>query len=180
MTSRTLVTVPLFAILGGMTISVRAAGDKVAFPADFAGGVLYWTQDRPNGNQVRDYFTSRAAIDAAKRGAPFPSGTVITVVQYAARLDGDGKPARDASGRFAKDALRGFTVMEKRAGWGTEYPENVRNGEWEYQTFTAGRSPNASANLTNCFTCHKMVEKQDFVYSLENMKTADISRSPTR
>ena len=41
--------------------------------------------------------------------------------------------------------------MEKRGGWGTEYPEDIRNGEWEYQAFTAERKPNEKANLTACF-----------------------------
>ena len=30
--------------------------------------------------------------------------------------------------------------MEKRKGWGTEYPDNIRNGEWEYQAFTPAKA----------------------------------------
>jgi len=29
--------------------------------------------------------------------------------------------------------------MEKRTGWGSEYPEAKRNGEWEYQVFHADK-----------------------------------------
>jgi hypothetical protein len=61
--------------------------------------------------------------------------------------------------------------MEKRAGWGNEYPDNIRNGEWEYRAFKADKTPNTAANLTNCFTCHKPLNPaQDFVFSYDKMK----------
>jgi len=30
--------------------------------------------------------------------------------------------------------------MEKRAGWGADYPPAKRNGEWEFQAFDARQS----------------------------------------
>lgn len=152
--------------------SVRAGGDKVAFPENYAQGVLYATIDRPDNKQYRELYTSRAAIDAAKKGQPLPSGTVLTLVQYAAKLDAQGNPEKDANGRFIKTNIVGYTVMEKRTGWGAEYPETQRNGEWEYQAFRADKTPNAQANLTACFNCHKPLDKQDFVYSYERLKAA--------
>src|SRR5262245_34674789 len=62
--------------------------------------------------------------------------------------------------------------MEKRAGWGAEYPDNVRNGEWEYQAFKADKSVNTGANLGACFNCHKPLDKQDYVYLYDKMKAA--------
>ena len=73
---------------------VRAGGDKVGFPADYAKGVVYMTLDRPENKQVREYYTSQAAVDAAKKGEGLPDGTVITVVQYAAQLDAQGNPTK--------------------------------------------------------------------------------------
>src|SRR5687768_4194408 len=126
-----------------LTMSARAGGDKVAFPENYAQGVLYTTVDRADNKQYRElYVTPREAIEAAKKGEPLPSGTVLTLVQYAAKLDEQGNPVKDANGRFIKDKLLGYTVMEKRTGWGAEYPENIRNGEWEYQAFRADKSVN--------------------------------------
>ena len=62
--------------------------------------------------------------------------------------------------------------MEKRTGWGTEYPDDLRNGEWEYQAFKADKSVNDKANLKNCFVCHKPLDKQDFVFSYDKLKSA--------
>ena len=69
MTSPTTVTIAaLVAIVTGFAVgAVRAAGDKVAFPENHAKGVLYWVQDRPANKQVREYYTSPAAVEAAKK-----------------------------------------------------------------------------------------------------------------
>jgi cytochrome P460 len=155
------------------TAQVRAGADNIAFPADYAKGVIYMTLDRPENKQVRDYMTSQAALDAAKKGAPLPNGTVIIVVQYAAQLDAQGNPAKDASGRMIKtNNIVGYNVMEKRTGWGAEYPEIKRNGEWEYQVFRADKTPNPNANLNSCFMCHKPQAEQDYVFSYDKLKIA--------
>jgi plastocyanin len=68
-----------------------------------------------------------------------------------------------------KGDLLAYTVMEKRAVWGTEYPPELRNGEWEYSAFTADKKFNQKANIKACFECHKPHEKQDFVISLAQL-----------
>ena len=173
MTIRSLVTIAAIAGLGA-TLQARAGGDKVVFPENFAKGELYTTVDRPDNKQYRELYVSPpAALEAAKRGEPLPSGTVLTLVQYAAKLDANGNPEKDANGRFIKtDTILAYTVMEKRPGWGAEYPESQRNGEWEYQAFKADKTPNTGANLTACFNCHKPLDKQDFVFSYDKLKSA--------
>jgi hypothetical protein len=151
---------------------VRAGGDKIAFPTDYEKGVLYTTIDRPDNKQYRELFATPEAVEALKAGKEMPSGTVLTLVQYRAKLDAAGNPEKDGNGRFIKGELLGYTVMEKRTGWGTEYPDDIRNGEWEYQAFTAARAVNEKANLKNCFVCHKPLDKQDFVFSFEAIKAA--------
>jgi len=155
-----------------LAMQANAGGDKIAFPQDYAKGVLYTTIDRPDNKQYRELYGPAAALDAAKKGEPLPSGTVLTLVQYAAKLDPQGNPEKDANGRFIKTNIVAYTVMEKRTGWGTEYPDNIRNGEWEYQAFKADKTPNPAANLTACFNCHKPLDKQDFVFTYDKLKTA--------
>src|SRR4051794_36293077 len=76
-------------------VPAYAGGDKVAFPENHAAGVLFTTVDRPNNKQSRELYTSAEALDAAKKGEPLPSGTVITLIQYAAKLDAQGNPEKD-------------------------------------------------------------------------------------
>ena len=89
-----------------LTVAVRAGGDKIAFPENYAKGVMYWSFDRADNKQHRDYYAPKAAIDAAKKGQPLPSGTVLTMVQYSTKLGADGNPEKDANGRFIKGQAR--------------------------------------------------------------------------
>jgi Cytochrome P460 len=78
-------------------------------------------------------------------------------------LDPNGTPVKDGSGRFSKTELKAFRVMEKRTGWGSEYPANKRNGEWEYQAFLVDGRADARANLDSCFQCHKNGDSANFM-----------------
>jgi len=96
-----------------LTVGVRAGGEKIAFPENYAKGVLYTTVDRPDNKQYREVFTSQAALDAAKKGQPLPDGTVITLVQYAAKLDAGGNPEKDALYLSANPARNDGTTVHR-------------------------------------------------------------------
>jgi hypothetical protein len=147
-----------------LATQVRAGGDKVVFPEGFDKGVMFTTVDRADNKQFREFYASQAAVDAAKKGQPLPSGTVITMVQWKAKLDAAGNPEKGADGHFVKGDLNGYAVMEKRTGWGTEYPDTLRNGEWEYQAFTPAKAVNAAAKLNTCFECHLPKKSDDYVF----------------
>jgi Cytochrome P460 len=156
-------------------VEVRAGADKIAFPENYAKGVVYMQIDRAQNKQLTEYYVSPEAIAAAKSGMPLPSGTTIIAVGFAAQLDAQGNPVKDAKGNFVKTGSpTGYRVMEKRAGWGTDYPEDKRNGEWEYQVFRADKSINPTADLNGCFGCHKPQAKQDFVFTYDKLKAASL------
>jgi hypothetical protein len=48
---------------------------------------------------------------------------------------------------FADGRLFRYVVMEKRAGWGADYPADKRNGEWEHQAFNAERESRSPLRL---------------------------------
>ncbi|HWA37759.1 MAG TPA: cytochrome P460 family protein, partial [Burkholderiales bacterium] len=107
--------------------------------------------------------------DAVRKGKPIPSGAVLTLVQWSVEQDEKGVPKKDANGRFIKKDILAHTVMEKRTGWGAEYPATKRNGEWEYQVFNATGIANPKANIDGCFQCHLPHAKQDYVISLARL-----------
>lgn len=149
--------------------AVYAARDKVNLPK-WENHLLYGRVDRADNKQVRElYVEPPSAVDAAGQGKPLPDGTVLTMVAYRAKLDDEQKPVTDSAGGFQKAELAGVFVMEKRSGWGTEYPADLRNGEWEYQAFTPAGAVNEKANIANCFKCHKAQEAHDFVFSYQRL-----------
>jgi plastocyanin len=179
---RLLPLVPVVAVTVAVLVVPSAAGpDKVQFPAKWKEHVLYSVVDRHDTKQYRElYASSQAAVDAMKAGKALPDGTVLTLVQYKAQVDATGAPVKDAKGRFVKGDLIAFTVMEKRAGWGGEYPADLRNGEWEYAAFNPAGVLNEKANYKACFQCHKPHEKMDYVISLAALRGAAGSTAAPR
>jgi len=152
------------------TAGVSIAGpDKIKYPADYLKGTLYATIDRADTKQYRELYASPGVVEAVRAGKPIPSGAVLTLVQWSVHQDANGVPLKGPDGRFIKNNILAHTVMEKRTGWGAEYPPEWRNGEWEYSAFTADGQFNPKPNYKGCFECHKPHEKMDFVMSLAKL-----------
>ena len=165
---------PVLTAVAGAVLAANAwAGpEKIKFPSDYLRGVLYQTVDRTDVKQYRELYKQADVVDAVRKGKPIPSGAVITLVQWSVEQDANGVPLKGSDGRFIKKDIIAHTVMEKRAGWGADYPFDwPRNGEWEYAAFTADGAPNPKANANNkaCFTCHLPHAQQDFVISLAKL-----------
>lgn len=128
--------------------------ELVKFPENYDKGVNYTTVHR--GNVREELYTSREAIEAVQNGETIPDGTVITLEIY-----------RD-------EELDEIFVMEKRTGWGDQTPQGTpRNGDWQYQEFNGDRSLDYEEDIGRCFTCHANQERDDFVNTLDEMKSYD-------
>lgn len=172
MTFNLLRSAAAFAALGlaaTLGVSAIAGPDNVKFPQEL--GQLYGSLDRADLKFYREFYAHPpAAAEAAREGKPLPSGTVLTMVSYKAKLDDKGEPVKDTTGRFVKGDIAAYAVMEKRTGWGAEYAPELRNGEWEYQAFTAAKAVNEKANIKGCFECHKPKETIDYVFTFDRLK----------
>lgn len=145
-----------------------AGPEKVAFPP-YQTHVLYTVIDRSDIKEVRDLYAIPEAVKMARAGQPLPSGSVLTLVHFKARVDDKGDLVKDPNGRLVKGELDRIGVMEKRTGWGTEYPEDIRNGEWEYALFRPDGTRNEKANIKACFECHKPKSGEDFVFTFSKL-----------
>lgn len=154
---------------GAVGIASAQAPEKIKYPADYLKGTLYGTVDRPDNKQYRELYASPGVVEAVRAGKPIPSGAVLTLVQWSVHQDEKGVPLIGPDGRFMKKEIIAHAVMEKRTGWGTEYPATLRNGEWEYASFSAAGALNMKANYKNCFTCHLPHEKLDYVMTLSKL-----------
>ena len=159
------------AILFVVATSASAGPEKVAFPA-YQTHVLYTVLDQPEIKELREAYINPEALKAVKPGQPFPSGTVISLPTFKALVDDKGELVRDPNGRLVRGRLDRIVVMEKRTGWGVEYPEDLRNGEWEYARFRPDGSRDPQANIKGCFECHKPESKRDFVFTFSELLKA--------
>ena len=91
---------------------------------------------------------------------------------YKAKLDADQNPVVGSDGFFEQDEMAGIAVMEARAGWGAEYPEQIRNGTWEYALFDTKQHTLVERDYQPCFECHKPLHSADYVFSLDALTDA--------
>jgi hypothetical protein len=160
------------AVLVFAVITFAMAGaEKVIFPA-YQAHVLYDVLDQPENKEVRELYVNPEALKSLKAGQPLPSGTVLSAPTFKAVLNDKGELVKDANGRLVRGRLDRIVVMEKRTGWGAEYPSDLRNGEWEYARFGADGAPSQNVKYDACFQCHKPKADQDFVFSYQQLVKA--------
>jgi hypothetical protein len=156
----------------GIAASAMAGPEKVAYPESYRTEfVRYITIDRPDRKIVRWFYVNPEALAAAQPGEDLPDGTVLIMEDHQARLDAREEPVVDAQGRFiSTDEVTNVFVMEKRPGWGAEYPPEMRNGEWEYAWFLPDGARKADAKFDGCFACHMNRAGRDFTFTFTFVK----------
>ena len=151
-------------------MSAKVAKTNVTFPEDYKKTFTrYHTINFPDRKQVRDYFASPEVMAAVKAGKPVPNGGVLFVEVYGAKLEG-GKPVTAADGFYVRDKLSFYTAMAKGAGWGKEIPEILRNGDWHYAVFSTDKTRRAAVNQATCLACHKPLDKDDYLFTIKEIK----------
>jgi cytochrome c553 len=143
----------------------------MVFPRDFPRGFTqYLTSNNPEQNAVSKTYVNAVGLAAAKAGKPLADGSTIIVVNYAAKLDADGKPVVEKDGSWAVDQIKSYTGMEARAGWGKDIPELLRNANWNYAVFTADKAPRAEVNQAVCLACHTPKKDESFIFSWKELR----------
>ncbi len=159
--------------LAAAVTTAAAETDQIAFPL-YQTHVLYAVYDVARIKQVREAYINPEALKKIRPGEPLPEGTVITMPAFKAVLDEHGEPLKDANGRYIRGSLELVLVMEKRAGWGAEFPEDIRNGDWKYQRFRPDGIRDDQVAAKACLTCHKPKRADDYLFTAQDL--IDFSR----
>jgi cytochrome c553 len=151
----------------------NVAKTRVAFPEGYKESfVKYHTINFPATKQVRYYYANKPAVQAAKARRPLPDGSVLFAEVYTAKLDADKNPVKGADGFFVAEKLVAYTAMASGAGWGAEFPEMLRNGDWNYAVFTTEKQQRAGVNQAECLACHKPLDAASYVFTLKELAAA--------
>ena len=130
------------------------AGSHMTFPKDFPRQyVLYVEESNAEQKTTKRSYVNHLAFDAARAGKPLPAGSAIIV--------------ENSTG----GEVKGYAAMESRAGWGTDIPELLRNGDWNYALFDAAKQ-RRDFNYARCLACHKPKESTSFVFGLDKIAQA--------
>ena len=86
-----------------------------------------------------------------------------------AKKDDDGEVIESVLGQRIRGDLALVAVMEKQAGWGDQFPEELRNGDWDFAAFKPDGS-DAKKDLDSCRSCHAPLGDLKHVWSFEHMQ----------
>jgi plastocyanin len=128
--------------------------DRIGLPENYATDFkLLFVLDRPDRKLARAICGNDIAAQR-KEGEPFAYGSVLLMISYIVKLDGDGKPVLDDKGHYIRQKLVTYHVMRKEKGFGEAYGEQ-RSGEWEFVAYKADGSYDSRPENTNfCAACH--------------------------
>lgn len=140
-------------MIGATAILAHAEPNRVVFPADLDTLVHYSTVRR--GPSTEHIMTTQAALDAMKAGKPTPDGTRFVLVD-----NRGGAPYR-------------IFVMQKGAGFGTEYDERRRTADWQFQWFWPDKSVNMQENTARCQACHQSRAENEYIFTFNQLKAFD-------
>jgi hypothetical protein len=77
-----------------------------------------------------------------------------------------------SDGLFVPDKLILYTAMARAAGWGKDFPEMLRNEDWNYAVFTTDKQHRAGVNQAECLACHKPLDKVSYTFTLKELAAA--------
>jgi hypothetical protein len=144
--------------------------NRVAWPENYATHfVRYHSVDKPKVDKpakIRFFYVNTEALARAKSGEPLPDGTILIMEDRKIVLGDDGNPMTDKQGRFIPtNEILSVIIQQKKAGWGNEYSEEIRNGDWEYAVFFADGTRKNNIEYDKCFACHKMQAEADYNFT---------------
>lgn len=152
-------------------VAAPTRADGIALPKDYKTSFTnYLSLDRTqNADQIMRMFGNDKLLAAAKAGKELPDGSVIVGEIYKAKVGADGKPIVSSLGRRIRDKLALVVVMEKRAGFGKDLPEELQNEGWDFAAFKPDGT-DAGKDLNACRACHAPLKETQHLFSIEHMK----------
>ena len=149
-----------------------AGAELIDFPDDYKSTFTYVTtrDQHLGGNTVVDIYANYMAIYGANGADPLANGSVMLMETYRPNWTMTNsrcwtKTARD-QGPVPRHRHDG-----KAQRLGEIYPEELRNGEWEYALFTTNGVAR-DRPITSCLECHGPLHELDYVYTF--FELADI------
>jgi len=138
-----------------LTVAV-GAGVRLRSPKPLPKACFTPPSTVPTTSSIANAMRRRWPSTRVKAGQPIPSETVITMVNLEAKLNAAGVPEKEpmaASWRPTRSRLR-RDGSARRLG---QPPDDLCNDK---------------AHLKACFTWHKPLDRQGFVFSFDKMRTA--------
>lgn len=140
----------IFALALAISTPAMTEENRVTFP-EIEALEQYTTVTR--GEVTEFIYTTPEALAAIRAGQPVPNNTQFVLQDWR-----NGEVYR-------------LFVMQKGEGFGAEYDEATRAGDWQFQWFWPDRSVNLDENTERCRACHQSRSENEFLYTYNAART---------
>ena len=113
-------------------------------------------------------FANNVAMKGMKDGK-YAFGSVLVAEVYKTKKDKNGEVVESELGRRIRDKFALIAVMEKQSGWGKNFKEEHKNGDWDFAAFKPDGSAHTSKDLNECRACHARLVDSDHVFSFAHI-----------
>jgi len=142
---------------------------ELQLPADYKSQGPYLISDRlGQEDQVIVLYANATARFGATTDGKLPNDSTIVGEIYSVKKDADGEVIESQVGRRIPDALTTIVMMQRRAGWGDQYPEELKVGDWEFEVFSP-EGENLGKDTTACRECHSPLSETEYTFSFDHM-----------
>lgn len=158
-----------------LAAAAAATEDRVLdLPGDYRSTYdNYMISDRlGQADQVISLWANDIARDGARADGSLPEGSIIVGEIYAAETDPDGAVVVSALGRRIPAELKAIVMMERRAGWDAQYPDDLKVGDWEFEVFSPA-GENLAKDTTACRACHAPLTGSEYTFSHRHLGAAN-------
>lgn len=156
------------------TENASAFNDVVLqLPANYKAQGPYMISDRlGQEDQVIVLYANATARFGAKGNGKLPDDSIIVGEIYTAKQDGEGAIIESQVGRRIPGELKTIVMMERRAGWDDQYPDELKVGNWEFEVFSPS-GENLGKDTTACRECHHPLTDTEFLFSYDHITAAN-------
>jgi len=144
---------------------------RIKLPEDYRSKYTnYLNLDRTQEeDQVIHLYANDIAMEGMGENGEFPNGSILVGEVYKAKKDEDGEVIESLLGHRIPEKFALIAIMEKREGWGSDFKEEHKNGDWDFAAFNPDGTIASSKDLNECRTCHAPLTDADHVFSFEHI-----------
>jgi hemoglobin len=153
----------LLAACGTMSNTPKLEDGEIALPTGYQSWPKFLSAvQRPDVKQVREIYVNSVGYKT-RAGDAYAQDSIFVMENWAVKTASDGTPVTGADGMLVKDRIAKVFLMQKRPGFGSKVPKELKIGDWVFGSYDDSGAKVAE-EFNACRGCHVPLATKDLVW----------------